>query len=119
MKESIPLKLGGVAALYLFWFVNWLVLREVAFGPQHYSWSQSLVAVVGAGVALRGSRHVPNPYPTFLLILGVGLFLLAGSWVTYDPDLRRPFLHFGGEETPNYSDTIHAGFVFTVSLWEG
>lgn len=113
MKESIPLKFGSIAALYLLWFVTWLVLREAAFGPQHYSWSQSLVAAVGAGVALRGSRYVPSPYPTFLLLLGVGLFFLAGAWVTYDPDLRRPFFHFGGEETPDYSDISYAGFAFT------
>ncbi|NOT55748.1 MAG: hypothetical protein HOP18_14200 [Deltaproteobacteria bacterium] len=113
MKESIPLKFGSIAALYLLWFVSWLALREAAFGPPHYSWSQSLVAAVGAGVALRSSRHVPYPYPTFLLLLGVGLFFLAGAWVTYDPDFRRPFFHFGGEETPDHSDINYAGFVFT------
>src|SRR5262249_38553614 len=108
MKELGPLKLGSLAALYLLWLVLWLVLRDVAFGPQNYSWSQSLVTAVAAGVALRISRRAPKPYPIFLLLLGVGLLLLAGSWVTYDPDMMRPFLHFGVEGTPSYSDISDA-----------
>ncbi len=118
MKELEPLKLGSLAACYLLWLVLWLVLRDVAFGPQNYSWSQSLVTAVAAGVALRVSRRAPKPYAIFLLLLGVGLLLLAGSWVTYDPEWTRPFLHFEGKGTPSYSDIGDAGFAFTwVCAW--
>src|ERR1044071_4095476 len=104
MKELEPLKLGGLAAFYLLWLVAWLVLRDAAFGPQNYSWSQSLVTAVAAGIALQRSRRAPKPYASFLFLLGVGLLLLAASWVTYDPDLTRPLLHFESEGTPSYSD---------------
>src|SRR5262245_22827228 len=118
MKELGPLKLGILAAFYLLWLVIWLVLRDVAFGPQHYSWDQTLVTAVAAGVVWRISRQVAKPYSFFLLLLGVGLLLLAGSWVTYDPDVTRPSLHFGGKGTPSYSDVSDAGFAYTwVCAW--
>ncbi len=112
MKGSGALKLGGVAVFYLLWLTTWLVLKETAFGPQNYSWSQSLVAAVAALVALHVSRRMAKPYPSFLVMPGAGLLLLAVSWVTYDPDFRRPFLHFRGEGAPSYSDISYAGFVF-------
>lgn len=67
MKELGLLKLGSLAAFYLLWLVSWLVLKDVAFGPQNYSWDQSLVTAVAAGVVLRISRQVANPYSIFLL----------------------------------------------------
>jgi hypothetical protein len=114
MKDAGPLKLGSVAAFYLLWLGNWLVLKEVAFGPQNYSWTQALVATAAGLIAFRASRRVAKPYPAFLVMLGVGLLLLAVSWATYDPGFRRPFLHFGGEDAPSYSDVSQAGFVFAL-----
>jgi hypothetical protein len=51
-------------------------------------------------------------------MIGFGLAMLALSWVTYQPDDSRPFLRFGGQGAPNYSDISYALFVFVwVCAW--
>lgn len=112
MTESDRLKLTGIGGLYLFWLATWLVLGDTIFGPQNYNWSQALLAGIAGLTALRVSRRVAKPYRGFLLIIGVGLGLLALSWLTYDPDLSRPILHFSGAGAPSFSDVGQAAFVF-------
>jgi len=118
MTDSAASKLGAAAAVYLLWFVSWLVLGQQAFGPTNYNWSQTLVAAVAALLALRASRRAARPYPGFLVTIGLGLALLAGSWVTYSPDAERPFIHFTTEDVLTYSDVSYALFVFVfVCAW--
>jgi hypothetical protein len=118
MTDSAALQLGAVAAVYLLWFVSWLVLGQDVFGPAHYNWAQTLVAAVAALLAFRVSRQVARPYPGFLVTIGLGLALLAASWVTYSPEAARPFLRFTTQGAPNDSDVCYALFVFTwVCAW--
>jgi hypothetical protein len=118
MTDSTALQLGAVAAVYLLWFVSWLVLGQDVFGPARYNWAQTLVAAVAALLAFRVSRQVARPYPGFLVTIGLGLALLAASWVTYSPEAARPFLHFTTQGAPNNSDVCYALFVFTwVCAW--
>jgi hypothetical protein len=109
MKSTGPLKLGGVAApICSGWSTGWCC--GMRLGPQKHSWIR--LAAAAKLAAWRISRQVAKPYPTFP-DARVGLLLLVGSWVTYDPESRRPFFHFGGEGAPSYSDVSEAGFVFT------
>ena len=118
MTDSAASQLGAVAAVYLLWFVSWLVLGQDVFGPAHYNWAQTLVAAVAALLAFRASRQAARPYPGFLVTIGLGLALLAASWVTYSPDATRPFLRFATQGVPNYSDVSYALFVFVwVCAW--
>jgi len=118
MAGSAALRLGAVAAVYLLWFVSWLVLGQDAFGPAHYNWAQALVAAVAALLAFNGSRRVARPYPGFLVAIGVGLTLLAASWLTYSPDAARPFLRFATQGVPDDSDVLYTLFVFVwVCAW--
>lgn len=118
MTGSASLQLGGIAAVYLLWFASWLVLGHEAFGPAQYNWDETLVAAVAAIVAFNASRHATRPYPVFLIMIGIGLAMLTVSWVTYDPDDSRPFVRFGGQGAPNYSDISYALFVFVwVCAW--
>ena len=63
MTSSAALQLGAVAAVYLLWFVSWLVLGQDVFGAAHYNWDQTLVAAVAALLAFNASRHAARPYP--------------------------------------------------------
>jgi hypothetical protein len=63
MTGSASLRLGGIAAVYLFWFASWLVLGHEAFGPAQYNWDETLVATVAAIAAFNASRHATKPYP--------------------------------------------------------
>ena len=116
MTDSAASQLGAVAAVYLLWFVSWLVLGQEMFGPAYYNWAQTLVAAAAALLAFRASRQAARPYPGFLVTIGLGLALLAASWVTYSPDAARPFLRFATQDVPNYSDVSYALFVFTCRL---
>jgi hypothetical protein len=118
MTGSASLQLGGIAAVYLLWLGSWLVLGHEAFGPKQFNWDEALVATVAAIAAFKASRQAARPYTGFLIIIGIGLVLLAVSWVTYDPDETRPFLRFTHQGAPNYSDICYALFVFVwVCAW--
>jgi hypothetical protein len=67
MTGSVSLQLGGIAAIYLLWFVSWLVLGREIWGPEYYNWDQSLVATVAAVTAFNVSRRATKPYPVFLV----------------------------------------------------
>ena len=114
MTGSVSLQLGGIAAVYLLWLVSWLVLGRETLGPEYYNWDESLVATVAAVTAFNVSRRATRPYPVFLVMLGIGLAMLAVSWITYDPNDTHPFLRFPGQGAPDYSDISYALFVF---LW--
>ena len=114
MTGSVSLQLGGIAAVYLLWLVSWLVLGRETLGPEYYNWDESLVATVAAVTAFNVSRRATKPYPVFLVMLGIGLAMLAVSWITYDPNDTHPFLRFPGQGAPDYSDISYALFVF---LW--
>jgi hypothetical protein len=117
MSGTASFQLGGIAALYLLWFGAWVVLGADAFGPAHYNWDQTLIALVAAIAAFTAAWRTARPYPPFLTLTGVGLLLLALSWVTYNVngDLSR---HFGGEGGPDYSDVAYALFVFVwICAW--
>ena len=66
MTGSVSLQLGAIAAIYLLWFVSWLVLGPEIWGPEYYNWDQSLVATVAAVTAFNVSRRATKPYPVFL-----------------------------------------------------
>ena len=118
MTNPAALQLGAVAAVYLLWFVSWLVLGQNVFGPAHYNWDQTLVAALAALLAFKASWHAARPYPPFLVAIGLGLALLAASWGTYSPEATRPFLRFTTPGAPNYSDLSYALFVFVwVCAW--
>jgi hypothetical protein len=118
MTGSASLQVGAIAAVYLLWFVGWLVLGREAVGPAHYNWDETLVASVAAVTAFNASRQAPNPCPVFLGMIGIGLAMLAASWFTYDPDDTRRFLRFSGQGAPNYSDISYALFVFIwICAW--
>lgn len=118
MKSALFLKLGAIAAFYLFWLVCWLVLGDKAFGPVYYNWDVSLVAVAAAMEALIVARKLNNPYAAFLRLLAAGALMLTLSWVTYDPDYRHLFFHFTEPGAPDYSGISYALFVFCwVCAW--
>jgi len=118
MMDSTSLRLGCVAAVYLLWLVIWLVLEHKAFGPANYNWDQGLVAVITAITAFNASRRVLKPYSTFLVVIGLGLTMLAVSWITNDPYHSHPFFHFSEQNMPDYSDISYALFVFVwVCAW--
>ena len=117
MTGSVSLQLGGLAAIYLLWFVIWLVLGREIWGPEYYNWDQSLVATVAAVTAFNVSRRATKPYPVFLVIIGMGLAMLAVSWITYDPNGIHTF-RFAGQGAPDYSASSYALFVFVwVCAW--
>ena len=70
MKGSLSLKLGSLAALYLFWLVCWLVLGDKAFGPVYYNWDESLISAVTAIMAYVVAVKITKPYAIFLQVLG-------------------------------------------------
>lgn len=114
MTDSTHLKLAGIAGLYLFWLVLWLIVGHEALGPAFYNWDETAICVAAALAAFRTSSRLGAPYRAFLLLLGLGLVLLAVSWFTYDPaDLRVRF-HFARPATPSYSDL---GYILFVFLW--
>src|SRR5262252_3430440 len=116
--DAAATQIGAVAAVYLLWFVSWLVLGHAAFGPAHHNWAQTLVATVAALTAFNAARRAARPYRVFLITIGLGLALLAASWVTYSPDDAHPFSHFAGQGAPNSSDVSYALFVFVwVCAW--
>ena len=118
MTDSASLQLGGIAAVYLLWFVTWLVLGHEVFGPASYSWDLGLVSIVSAVTAFNASRRSPKPYSVFLVMIGLGLAILSVSWITYDPDGIHTFFRFSGQGAPDYSDTSYALFVFVwVCAW--
>jgi hypothetical protein len=118
MKASSNLYLGGIAAIYLLWLSSWLVLGNRAFGPEAFNWDQGLVALCAAWAAFATSRRVAGPYALFMGLQGVGLFLLAGSWITYDPGGRHGFLPFTQPGIPDFSDIIYGVCIFTwVCAW--
>ena len=118
VTDSASLQLGGIAAVYLFWFVTWLVLGHEAFGPASYNWDFGLVSIVSAVTAFNASRRTPKPYSVFLIMIGFGLMMLAVSWFTYDPDGIHPFFSFPRQGAPDYSDISYALFVFVwVCAW--
>jgi len=118
MTGSVSLQLGGIAAVYLLWFVSWLVLGREILGPEYYNWDQSLVATVAAVTAFNVSRRATKPYPVFLVMIGIGLAMLAVSWITYDPNGIHTFLRFPGKGAPDYSASSYALFVFVwVCAW--
>jgi len=118
MTGSVSLQLGGIAAVYLLWFVSWLVLGRETLGPEYYNWDESLVAIVAAVAAFNVSRRAVKPYPVFLGMLGIGLAMLAVSWITYDPNGIHTFLRFPGQGAPDYSSISYALFVFVwVCAW--
>lgn len=112
MANLAHLKLGGIAALYLFWLVIWLVLGRNAFGPDYYSWDQSLAAGISALVAFYESRRVTRPYAAFLGMQGISLLMLAASWVFYDPLQIQSSFRTEVPVTLEYSDISYAGCVF-------
>ena len=115
---STALQLGAVAAVYVLWLISWLVLGPEVFGPAHYNWAQTLVAAAAALLAFVASWRAASPYPAFLVMIGLGLTLLAVSWVTYSPDASRPLLRFAADGAPSYSDLSYALFVFVwVCAW--
>jgi hypothetical protein len=112
------LQLGAAAALYLLWLVSWLVLGSTVFGAAHHNWSQTLVAGVGALLAFAAVRRTADPYPPFLVMIGVGLALLAVSWATYSVDEATPLQRFDNSGAPSASDVSYALFVFIwVCAW--
>lgn len=116
--DSVSLQLGGIAAVYLLWFVIWLVLGYDAFGPGSYNWDYGLVSIFSAVTAFNASRRANKPYSVFLVIIGLGLAMLAVSWITYDPAETHPFFRFPGQDVPDYSDISYALFVFVwVCAW--
>ena len=116
--DSAALQLGAAAALYVLWLVSWLVLGSAAFGPTHHNWSQTLVAAVGALLAFLAVRRAGEPYPAFLVMIGLGLALLAVSWATYSVDEAMPLQRFDDSGAPSYSDISYALFVFIwVCAW--
>src|SRR5215470_9146107 len=118
MTGSVSLRLGGIAAVYLLWFVSWLVLGHEISGPEYYNWDQSLVATIAAVTAFNVSRRATKPYPVFLIMIGIGLVLLAASWTTYDPNGIHAFFRFPEKGAPDYSDSSYALFVFVwVCAW--
>jgi hypothetical protein len=110
--DSAALQLGAAAALYVLWLVSWLVLGSAAFGPTHHNWSQTLVAAVGALLAFVAVRRAGDPYPPFLVMIGLGLALLAMSWATYSVEEATPLQRFDDSGAPSYSDISYALFVF-------
>jgi len=81
----------------------------------------TLIATLTAAAALLAfvaSWRAASPYPAFLVMIGLGLTLLAVSWVTYSPDASRPLLRFAADGAPSYSDLSYALFVFVwVCAW--
>ena len=57
MTDPPALRLGAVAAVYLLWFVSWLVLGQEVFGPAYYNWAQALVATFAALASVW--HHIP------------------------------------------------------------
>ena len=118
MKDPLPLKLGGIAAIYLFWLVCWLVLGDKAFGPVYYNWDMGLISAVTAWKAYVVARKITKPYPIFLLVLAMGTIMLTVSWITYDPHSNHVFFRFPGQGLPDYSAISYALFVFCwVFAW--
>jgi hypothetical protein len=118
MQTPLPLKLGSITAVYLFWLVCWLVLDELAFGPDHYNWDQSLIAAVAAAAGFRVACKLAAPYRNFLMLLAAGMVSLSMSWLCYDPDHHHAFFHFQEPGAPAYSDISYSLFVFCwVCAW--
>jgi hypothetical protein len=118
MNSSLTLKLGAMAALYLFWLVCWLVLDAKAFGPAHYNWDTSLISGLTAIMAFTIGQKLPQPYSLFLRVISIGTGLLALSWITYDPNQLHSFLRFSEPGLPDYSNIFYALFVFCwVCAW--
>jgi hypothetical protein len=112
------LQLGAAAALYVLWLVSWLVLGSAAFGSAHHNWSQAVVAAAGALLAFGAVRRAGDPYPAFLVMIGLGLTLLTVSWATYSADEVTPLQRFDSSGLPSYSDISYALFVFIwVCAW--
>ena len=112
MDHTTRLKLGAIAGLYLLWLGLWLILGAQAMGPLQYNWDQGLSCSAAALVAFRCRSAVGPIHSAFLTMLGLGLVLLALSWVLYDPDHLHAGLHFPGPEDPSYSDLAYILFAF-------
>jgi hypothetical protein len=111
--RSARLKVGALAALYLFWLATWLVV-----GPRQYYWGQAAASAATGIIALYVSRRSPGPYPGFLIMQGLAFLLLAGSWVTYQvPSGPSPILESspqGGNLFEVISDSLYASCVFVL-----
>ena len=83
MTRSAYLNVAALAALFLFWLATWIVIGNEPYGPGQYYWDQAAAAAFTGIIAFYVSRHRPSPYPGFLVMQGLGFFLLAGSWVTF------------------------------------
>lgn len=118
MNDLLPLKLGGIAALYLFWLVCWLVLDGKAFGPDFYNWDMALISAATAIIAYMVALKITNPYALFLRLLAIGALMLTVSWITYDPGNSHVLFHFPEPGAPDYSAISYALFVFCwVCAW--
>ena len=113
MTRSARLKVGALAALYLFWLATWLVV-----GPLRYYWGQAAASAATGIIALYVSRRSPSPYPGFLIMQGLAFLLLAGSWVTYQvPSGPSPILESlpqGGNLFEVISNSLYASCVFVL-----
>src|SRR5215468_7344209 len=113
MTRSARLKVGALAALYLFWLATWLVV-----GPLRYYWGQAAASAATGIIALYVSRRSPSPYPGFLIMQGLAFLLLAGSWVTYQvPNGPSPILESspqGGNLFEVISNSLYASCVFVL-----
>ena len=118
MTHPAALRAGAVAAFYLLWLLSWLVLGQEVFGPAHYNWAEALVAVVAALAAFAAAWTCVRSYRGFLVMVGIGLAMVAVSWVTYSPDDAHPLFRLATAGAPSYSDLAYAGFVFAwVCAW--
>ena len=113
MTRSARLKVGALAALYLFWLATWLVV-----GPLRYYWGQAAASAATGIIALYVSRRSPSPYPGFLIMQGLAFLLLAGSWVTYQvPSGPSPIMESspqGGNLFEVISNSLYASCVFVL-----
>ncbi|MGB7948715.1 MAG: hypothetical protein WCH75_13610 [Candidatus Binatia bacterium] len=119
MTRSAYLKVGALAALYLFWLATWLVVGNEPYGFGRYYWGQAAAPAVTGIIALYVSRRQPSPYPGFLVIQGFAFLLLAGSWVTYQVSTGSPGVESApqgasGELFDLLSNALYASCVFLL-----
>lgn len=113
MNIPLPFRLGGIAALYLFWLVCWLVLEDKAFGPDFYNWDMALISAITAIMATVVSLKITGPYAVFLRLLALGSLMLTLAWITYDPGNIHVFFHFPEPGAPDYTAIAYALFIFS------
>jgi hypothetical protein len=109
---------GALAALYLLWLATWFVGNAMP-GPDWYAWDHAAAAAVTGLVAFRASRSVLSPYPGFLVMQGLALLLVAGSWLTYHvpnrpSGLAIPLPGAGAELPVLITDVLYTAGVFAM-----